>query len=483
MKSVLISSKPLEISEYKTHKEAVFLISVLDEWDLSGRMITKDAGKKYHNTIVGFPIVAKLIKDKKGNPVDFRGHEMKVIIKKDGKKDYRYDTMPIGSVLESWIEKRKITGYEGDKYCIMIKCKLWSDRFPEYFTVLDKLWAENNVSSSWELLPEKWTNTVKGKIIKVFSFVGNAILGSDVEGAVPGAGIYEYAQLNSNNLELASALSNDCSQLKFTEKISGKNKNEQEEKMDNIKTEKEDISAAATKVEKLNDNEKENKKQAALTVKDLRKKIQEEIGKVSPSLNIEFIFPIENYILGKTWKQDENELDFTKVTYSVNEDNSITLGGFEKITLIESVVNLNASILKKNEVLLKANEDILRLEAENKELIPYKERCEKEDTKKKEAEIAERRRALEQYALSSKQVTVDELETEEFKVIINELNEVKLKSIISDRVVDSISKKRDSEQIESAEVETKENPKANIDIVADIKELDAKSIIQSFIRK
>ena len=88
MDTILLSSKPIEISEYKTYKEATFMISVLDEWDLNGRMITKEAGEKYHKTIIGFPIVAKLIRDREGNPVDFRGHEMKIIQNEAGRQPW-----------------------------------------------------------------------------------------------------------------------------------------------------------------------------------------------------------------------------------------------------------------------------------------------------------------------------------------------------------------------------------------------------------
>lgn len=77
--NIIISGSPIEIAEFDTYKLATFLISVLDEFDLNGRMIPKESGESYHATIRGFPIVAKLIYDYAGNPIDFRGHEMMVV--------------------------------------------------------------------------------------------------------------------------------------------------------------------------------------------------------------------------------------------------------------------------------------------------------------------------------------------------------------------------------------------------------------------
>ncbi len=69
----------------------------------------------------------------------------------------------------------------------------------------------------------------------------------------------------------------------------------------------------------------------------------------------------------------------------------------------------------------------------------FKERCEKEDAEKADNEIAEKQNNLKRYALDSKQITKAELETEDFKTIISELNETKLKSIIADRYIASFN--------------------------------------------
>ena len=518
MDTILLSSKPIEISEYKTYKEATFMISVLDEWDLNGRMITKEAGEKYHKTIIGFPIVAKLIRDREGNPVDFRGHEMKIIQNEDGSIDYVFDTQAIGAVLDSWIEQREVDGYKGIKDCIMIKCKLWTERFPEYFEVLDKLWAENNVKTSWELTIEKCKNTLRGKIIEAFSFLGNTLLGSDVEGAVPGAGAYEYAELNSNDnlsndLVLASALSNDCKQIsdinieqkeeinlkKSTQEVAEEevieaptktSEENVEETTPNADEVSEDENSECKKKEKSedekengdesNDNESEDKKKecSELTEYDLRSKINEEVRKVVKWGWVCYMFPADSYVLVKD--DDANsELEYLKFTYTVTDD-VVTLGEPETVKLVVSVAEINTKIAEKDDAIVKANEEIQTLKAENETLISFKERCEKEDAEKADNEIAEKQNHLKQYALDSKQITKAELETEDFKTIISELNETKLKSIIADRYIASLTKK--ISKVETSEVEVSEVPKANLETSED-NDVDAISIMKTFLRK
>ena len=54
MKNILISSKPIEISEHKNYKLATFLISVLDEWNENGVLIPKEIHRQLvHRNEIG----------------------------------------------------------------------------------------------------------------------------------------------------------------------------------------------------------------------------------------------------------------------------------------------------------------------------------------------------------------------------------------------------------------------------------------------
>ena len=92
---IILESRPISIASYSNYKEAVFLISVLDEPDSYGRIIPKESGEKYCDTIIGYPVVAKLEKNIFGQPIDFGGHELIVKKTKDGKKKSYFNTIPI----------------------------------------------------------------------------------------------------------------------------------------------------------------------------------------------------------------------------------------------------------------------------------------------------------------------------------------------------------------------------------------------------
>lgn len=126
-KTILLSSKPVEVSEHKDYKLATFLISVLDEYDLNGRMIPRSVAEKCGETIIGAPILAKLIYDPfTGKPCDFGGHETYWTTDDEGQDVIKFGTEPIGGVTKQWIESRKIDGFDTPKDCLMIQAKTGS---------------------------------------------------------------------------------------------------------------------------------------------------------------------------------------------------------------------------------------------------------------------------------------------------------------------------------------------------------------------
>ena len=54
MEKILISSKPISSEQYKNYKEAKWMISELDAWDLNGRFMPKETGEKCHKSIIGY---------------------------------------------------------------------------------------------------------------------------------------------------------------------------------------------------------------------------------------------------------------------------------------------------------------------------------------------------------------------------------------------------------------------------------------------
>ena len=264
----ILNSKPLEVASYKNYKEATFLISVLDQPDLYGRIIPKESGEKYCKTIIGYPVVAKLKKNIFGQVSDFDGHAIIEVKAKNGKKQKKFTTQAIGSVLDAWTETREVEGYEGEQECILCKTKLWTSRFPEYFKVFYKLWEQGKVQSSWELTATKVETEGEFKIYKIFEFIGTCCLGSSKTPAVPGAGVIEYAELDDYEAELAEALEKDMADLDI--------ENEDKEEVNLAEKEKKDTPVEDTENKETTApdtvDEAECKKQKATAECDPKKK-------------------------------------------------------------------------------------------------------------------------------------------------------------------------------------------------------------------
>lgn len=403
-KLLLVSGSPVSIADSgdDTCKYATFLISVLDEYDRKNRLITTEAGEKYHATLRGFPIVAKLYKDRFSRPMDFGGHEMRQWKNRRGETETKFDTYPIGSVIDTWIESREVAGYEGKKSCIMAKAKLWTCRSPEYFKVLDRLWAENKISSSWELIATDVEEDSLGKkILKAFSFIGNALLGSTSVPAVKGAGIYEYAEIGEETLEpdeLSEALIKDINN--FT----------QEEK--SLEEEKKTEEVLDTPVSDTESTEND------IPVNDE--------GQEAPA---------------------EDKTDETEKT----EDNNETAdeGEPEEAPVEEIPVEDNGDLANKvaelSKALMQANNLIQSLQTEVEAFAPIKAEYERISQEKAEAEKQQQIAELKDLALKSKLITEAELGDEggndEIKSMIANLDRTGIESLIVSRLCKSLDEK------------------------------------------
>lgn len=493
---ITLSGAPVEIAEYKDYRLATFLISVLGEYDLNRRMIPVESGKAYHNTIVGFPIVAKIICDADGNPADFAGHEMYVTIDPDGSKHVKFGTIPIGSVLNSWIEEREVQGYHGKKECIMIQAKLWSSRFPEYFKVLDKLWSENNVKSSWELTVEEAEQTPLGRVLKVFSFIGNALLGSDVMGAVPGAGVYEYAEASDPELELACALAKDMSMEGDNMKddmtpnvaqgggASDPSANVQENVVSTYNDTNNSEPEVTTQIDEgsqensqvqtggetdVGQNPEHTEECASLTDNDIRKQIEDAYRATYRKwCYVSFLFPADS-VAWLTTEDKDNELDFTLVNYQVTDNEVELIGDPELVHLTVSVSELNKTINEKNDALLKASAKIQDLQNQVSELMPYKESADAAERERIEAETAEKRNALKDTMLKSNLFTEDEINSSELlQNIIMSLDESALKEEIATRFMATLRDQNTERTTESASFTNTQEARVSMKQEADV---------------
>lgn len=514
MENITLYSSDVILCEKEDHPDSYFAKFIICDFSRNGNGISldRDTAENWISTLKNKPLVGK-IQMKYDGSYDFTGHNMKKVIKQDeeGNKyeTVELDTSAFGSFTDVYIEEIDDTEY------IVAECEIWK-RFTKACEIILSRIEDSTLHTSWEITVEKskkkLVNGLMTKVIEAGRFIGHCLLGDSVAPAYDCSGMVEIASTNYEDVELSTALSQDLigsgldipeakeENMAKTQEIAEENVIETPTETSEEKVEKttpvaevseDENSECKDKKEKSeeetdDDKEKdeketsENVESSALTVRDLRSKINEECRKVHRWFWITFMFPTESYVLGKTDEGDENELDYVKFTYSVGEDDTVTVGEPEKVTLTVSVAEINTKITEKDDAIVKANEEIQTLKAENETLISFKERCEKEDAEKADNEIAEKQNNLKQYALDSKQITKAELETEDFKTIISELNETKLKSIIADRYIASLTKK--SSKVETSEVEVSETPKANLETSED-NDIDAISIMKTFLRK
>lgn len=484
----IIESKPLEVASYKNYKEATFLISVLDQPDLYGRIIPSDAGEKYCTTMIGYPIVAKLKKNIFGQVSDFGGHEQVEIKLSNGKKKKKFLTHAIGSVIDAWVEEREVDGYEDEQKCILIKAKLWTSRFPEYFKVFDKLWEQGKIQSSWELSPIKVITKGANKIYKTFEFIGNAVLGSNKTGAVPGAGVVEYAEYEDDfDIELADALEKDIADFDIENEKEMEEVNLAEKTKKTVSTEDTSVTesnipnTAESVVEQENKNPESasvdentatgevSEEVASLTDCDLfrliseacRKAISCEWGYVS------YWFPEEHTV----WFKPCNSptlLDYKLFTYEVENDD-VTVSEPQDVKLTVSVTEVNdvvaekdekigaltAELELKDEAVIKAGEKINKLNIEVSELKPYKEQVETAERERIEAEIAEEKESLKANLLKGDLFTEDEIAKAEIAELIEARDVAAIKGLIAERYIASFDKdEADVAEHENTDIES-----------------------------
>lgn len=490
---IILESRPISIASYSNYKEAIFLISVLDEPDSYGRIIPKESGEKYCDTIIGYPVVAKLEKNIFGQPIDFGGHELIVKKAKDGKKKSYFNTVPIGSVIDSWCEEREVDGYEGTPECILIKTKLWTSRFPEYFKVFDKLWDDGNISSSWELTATEVVTKGVNKIYKVFEFIGNCILGSNRNPAVPGAGVIEYAEMDDLEEQLSSALLADISNTD----IANYEDIEEKEDMNLAEKTKKDVSVEDTEKEKetpnsVDETEKNKKKTscaedtsetketaesdvepennpeepetASLTDRDLFRKINKACEDAIKFWGyISYWFPEEHTVW---FKSDDapTQLDYKLFTYTVEND-EVTVSEPQDVKLTVSVLDVNTVLAEKDEkietltaeleikdkAVISAGEKIGKLNVQISELQPYKEQVKKAEQEKIEAEIAEEKESLKKNLLKGGLFTEEEIAKAEIAELIEARDKTAINSLIAEKYIASFDKE-ETDIVEKEEI-------------------------------
>lgn len=484
-----------EITEHPDHYLAKFVIC---DFSVNGNQVAlnRDTIESWMSTLVGNPLVGKLVVAPKGE-LDFSGHNMKVVTRKDDDgneyKTAEFDTDAFGSFQSVGIEKIDDTDF------IVASCKIWK-RYPKACATILRRIESGTLNTSWEInVLKAHKGIVGGRMAKIIDdgvFTAHCLLGANVEPAYKCSKLLEVAETDFG-LELANAYIED------TKEISNIESNEKEAK--NLKlnkdketqtaqvepTEPEQAEKAATEsttkpttpAEPVIQTSEEGGETppptepetgtepagnpepapeiSSLTGRDLYMKLEDAVSKISSDYYMTDMFPEDHTIWCKKWGR-MNELDYIMFPYTVEGD-EVSLGEPQNITLTVSISQVNTKIAELNGTIASLNTELQSAKEEVASLTPYKDQAEKAEAEKAAAELAQKKENLRQYALSSKMITEAEVsEGGNYASLIENLDETGIKSVIAERCVEAAKKAHTEKKIETSEVHKPESIKLNL---------------------
>lgn len=392
---------------------------VLCDFSVNGNGVTinRENAENWIATLVNQPVVGRI-----GYSGDFTGHNMRVgeVVGADGqkRKEVMFDTEAIGTFTSVAIET-----IDNDE-CIVGSAEIWS-RYPLVCELIKKRVAEGTLHTSWEIKVTESHMSGDTKVIDNGCFTALCVLGKNVTPAYDVSRMLEVAE-SYEDAEFSEALSKDISE----------NTSKEDTQMDIEKEMPEEVIETS-----------------AMTMRDLRNRVEEAICKAGHDCCVEYIFPEEHIALVKCYRCGRgSELQFEQFAYTVEDDTVTIVGDPIAVELVASPLQINKLVAEKDDALSEAASRIAELNSTIAELQPYKDEADRLAAEKEAAEIAERVSALRAYAAKSGLITDEEVASGEICNMINELNEAGVKQIIAERFMESLQNKtvEVSEKKESA---------------------------------
>lgn len=489
-----------------SRKVAKFLLCPLDESNANGKGIKKsDLSEDQMNTLIGQPLVTKVIYNEQTKQYDFSGHLMKKVWKYDESgnlvkfSDFT-STSPIGYHTKVSVEDIDFNGVV--KPCLIAEVTLWT-RYYRAMEVIERLGT--NLHTSWELSYGGSYEENGVEWLTDILFLANCALGTEVNPAYKIAGLLEeVAEEHLGNDELSEALICDLKEINETYGENSEIK---------IETTQLDIHTENISVEdKLNNyiEEKggvvdmaENKiktEVSSVTTNDLYNKLNVAINAIDTNrwICISRVYPYEFRAVGYDWCA-ENDDDYIEFKYVVNSDESISIISetpvkmtFVPSTQIDDQMQImqtqmdemnNELSEKKTELSTKLDEIVtlgesiqsLKDQLAEKETIiselePLRIEKAEAEAKKAEEEKAEKKKCLSEMLVSSKYFTQEEIETSEtIQEAISNLDESAVKGILAEKVIAEAQKIKDEpkeeankkQKTETSEIEVSTDLNAN----------------------
>lgn len=487
--NIVIASEVVEISESKTYLELTSRICYYDDTNANGVLLPSENAEDKAQTLVNMPVQAKYRTNIAGLPT-FSGHEMY----KDENGNITFGTESIGTHTEVYIENADINVHGTIKNlpCLYAKYRIWK-RYENCVAAVRRLFSLGKLFGSWEILISSYEFNNGTKRVTDYEFLANTLLG--YEFATPSYGVdakaLSLSSAENECLLVAEALSQDIISHGLDTENKAKEENDlQKNDVTQVVTEDVESTVVETPVVETTETSTEtteNKTEISqLTEYDLRKKIREACrAKLDKWCWISFHFPVEKEV----WLEVDNresELDFVRMTYTVDND-TITVSEPENVKLTVSIAEVNtkiaeleADIATKDDAIIKSGEEIARLNTVISELTPFKDKFEKAEQEKIEAEISEKKDALISFITKSGHITRKEIESsEELKGFVDALDEKSLKAVLADRYIASLSESKP--EVSETNVET-ETASTNLDCLED-EQVDYKSIMKNYFGK
>lgn len=503
MSNYEMSSNVIELSEHKTYIELTRRLCYYDYPNLNGVQLNSDTAEEKAQSLLMQPVVAKYKRIR--NKDDLGGHECSV----DNKGNVTFGTVPIGVnvAVEIKNDTVNINNNTVETPCLFATSRIWT-RNKNVCSAIKRLFAEGKLHSSWEILTENAEYVNNVKILKDYVFEADALLGSTSNPAYGEcATTLCVASAEDPEILLSEAIANDFNidnsetkedkTLKIKENesvVTSENADvvtdevvETSQETENVETTETNNDTETETVITISEEESqevvdnsETVDVSALTVRDLRCKIEKACRDKIRYCWIAFMFPTENYVLVE-FDGRESELEYMKFTYTVNGED-VTVGEPEKVKLAVSVADINSEISEKNDAIIKANEEITALKSEVETLTKYKEMFEQAEAEKAADELAKKKKCLSEYAVRSGYISSEEIESsEEIKKLIEAVDENGIKAIIVDRLM---AQKNDV-VVETSEIVTPvttEVASLTCDEVS-IETSDYKSVMKKFLGK
>lgn len=503
MSNYEMSSNVIELSEHKTYIELTRRLCYYDYPNLNGVQLNSDTAEEKAQSLLMQPVVAKYKRIR--NKDDLGGHECSV----DNKGNVTFGTVPIGVnvAVEIKNDTVNINNNTVETPCLFATSRIWT-RNKNVCSAIKRLFAEGKLHSSWEIHTENAEYVNNVKILKDYVFEADALLGSTSNPAYGEcATTLCVASAEDPEILLSEAIANDFNidnsetkedkTLKIKENesvVTSENADvvtdevvETSQETENVETTETNNDTETETVITISEEESqevvdnsETVDVSALTVRDLRCKIEKACRDKIRYCWIAFMFPTENYVLVE-FDGRESELEYMKFTYTVNGED-VTVGEPEKVKLAVSVADINSEISEKNDAIIKANEEITALKSEVETLTKYKEMFEQAEAEKAADELAKKKKCLSEYAVRSGYISSEEIESsEEIKKLIEAVDENGIKAIIVDRLM---AQKNDV-VVETSEIVTPvttEVASLTCDEVS-IETSDYKSVMKKFLGK